>query len=137
MLYACDRIYRCVCINIICLKYFDCLWKPGESSWNTMEIVLAVLFGYRLPPPPPFTSTAEMGSNQGFRRSIDLCAYGWEDSALTLFPTASFLSPHDNCMAEEKDRKNLAFELRIAEDIPEDEGSTGSLINFSLVLFLH
>eukprot|EP01036_Dinobryon_divergens_P024217 gene24217-32647_t len=86
-----------------------------------MEIVLAVLFGCRLSP-----STAEIG-NEGFKWSTDLCAYGWEDIALTLFPTASFLmTPHDpsGSTAEEEVKKNLALELRIVEDIPEDEGST-------------
>lgn len=107
------------CISIILLYY---LWKLGESSWNTMEIVLAVLFGCRLSP-----STAEIG-NEGFKWSTDLCAYGWEDIALTLFPTASFLmTPHDpsGSITEEEVKKNLALELRIVEDIPEDEGSTG------------
>ena len=105
-----------------CINYFVYLivtWFSGESEWRIMEIVLAVLFGYRLSPSSSDIADAE----QGFKRSTDLCAYGWEDIALNLFPTASFLAAHDG--SKEEEGKNSAFEMRIVEDIPEDEGSTG------------
>lgn len=53
-------------------------------------------------------------------RKKELCAFGWED--LSLFPTNSFLtsSVHDG--------PDSNFEMRITDDIPEDEGSTGLIL---------
>mmetsp|Transcript_1020 Transcript_1020/g.1344 ORF Transcript_1020/g.1344 Transcript_1020/m.1344 type:complete len:81 (+) Transcript_1020:686-928(+) len=55
-------------------------------------------------------------------RNQTLCAYGWEN--VYLFPDAAFLMED---IKSSNSEMNKRFESRMAVDIPEDEGSTGTL----------